>query len=135
MSGATRKLLVGGAVIVAALAFAAYQGVRSSMVYYLTTSEFAARPELRMARVRLAGRVDAGSVERSEGISRFAITDGVTLYRVHYAGPLPDLFAEGRQVLVEGRLDARGAIEASGVISTHPVEYKEKYPERNTPAP
>lgn len=105
------------------------------MVYYLTTSEFAGRPELRLARVRLAGRVDAGSVERSDGIVRFAITDGVTLYRVVFSGPLPDLFAEGRQVLVEGRLDARGVIEALQVISTHPVEYKEKYPERNTPAP
>lgn len=135
MSGATRKLLIGGAVIVSALTFAAYQGVRSSMVYYLTTTEFAARPELWMARVRLAGRVDTGSVERSEGAVRFSITDGVTLYRVRYTGPLPDLFAEGRQVLVEGRLDARGVIEAAQVISTHPVEYKEKYPDRVTPAP
>ncbi|MGQ0550387.1 MAG: cytochrome c maturation protein CcmE [Armatimonadota bacterium] len=135
MSTATRKLVVGGAVIVAALAFAAYQGVRSSMVYYLTTSEFAARPDLRAARVRLAGRVDAGSVEKSGGAVRFAITDGITLYRVVFSGPLPDLFAEGRQILVEGRLDAGGVLEASQVISTHPVEYKEKYPDRVSPAP
>jgi len=135
VSATTRKLVVGGGVIVAALAFAAYQGVRSSMVYYLTTSEFAGRPELRAARIRLAGRVDSGSVAKSDDLIRFAITDGVTLYHVRFAGPLPDLFAEGREVLVEGRLDARGVIEASQVISTHPIEYKEKYPERITPAP
>ncbi len=134
MSTATRKLVIGGSVIAAALAFAVYQGVRSSMVYYLTTSEFSGRPELRDARVRLAGRVDVGSVEKSGGVVRFAITDGITLYPVRFGGALPDLFAEGREVLVEGRLDARGVLEASQVISTHPVEYKEKYPDRAAPA-
>jgi cytochrome c-type biogenesis protein CcmE len=124
-----RKLIIGGAVIVLALAFAAYQGVRSSMVYYLTPTEFAGRPELGLARVRLAGTVEAGSVQKSEGIARFVLTDGRTSYQVRFAGPLPDLFAEGRQVLVEGRLDA-GVLQASQVISTHPVEYKEKYPDR-----
>jgi len=123
-------------VIIAALGFAAYQGVRSSMVYYLTTTEFAGRPDLRAARIRLAGRVDSGSIERADGLVRFAITDGITRYRVRFAGPLPDLFAENRQVLVEGRMDPSGEFAASQVISTHPVEYKEKYPERAvTPAP
>ena len=130
MSAATRKLIAAGAVIVAALGFAAYQGVRSSMVYYLTTTEFARRPDLRVARIRLAGRVDAGSVEKSMGVVRFSITDGITPYRVRFAGPLPDLFAEGREVLVEGRLDPQGVFQASQVISTHPAEYKEKYPDR-----
>lgn len=135
MSPATRKLIFGGAVIIVALGFAAYQGARSSMVYYLTTTEFAGRPELRAARVRLAGRVDGGSVQRAEDQVRFAITDGITRYRVRFVGPLPDLFAEDRQVLVEGRMDAAGEFDASQVISTHPVEYKEKYPDRAvTPA-
>jgi cytochrome c-type biogenesis protein CcmE len=130
VSPTRRKLIIGGAVIVLALVFAAYQGVRSSMVYYLTPSEFAGRPEVRWARIRLAGTVEAGSVQRSEGVARFVLTDGRTSYRVRFAGPLPDLFAEGRQVLVEGRVDVGGVLQASQVISTHPVEYKEKYPQR-----
>ena len=130
MNPTRRKLIIGGAVIVLALVFAAYQGVRSSMVYYLTPTEFAGRPELRWARVRLAGTVEAGSVQKSDGVARFILTDGRSSYQVRFAGPLPDLFAEGRQILVEGRLDAAGVLQASGVISTHPVEYKEKYPDR-----
>jgi len=129
VSPTRRKLIIGGAVIVLALAFAAYQGARSSMVYYLTPTEFGGRPELRLARVRLAGTVEAGSVHTSEGVARFVLTDGSTSYPVRFSGPLPGLFAEGRQVLVEGRLDA-GVLQASQVISTHPVEYKEKYPDR-----
>jgi cytochrome c-type biogenesis protein CcmE len=119
-----RKLLVGSAIVVLALGFVAYQGVRSSMVYYLTPTEFRDRPEIQHQRVRLAGRVVPGSVGRAEGTSRFEITDGITPYRVRYTGALPDLFAEGREVLVEGRLDEAGVLQASQVISTHPPEYQ-----------
>jgi cytochrome c-type biogenesis protein CcmE len=119
-----RKLLIGSAMVVVALGFVAYQGVRSSMVYYLTPTEFRDRPEIRHQKVRLAGRVVPGSVGRAEGIARFEITDGITPYRVRYAGPLPDLFAEGREVLVEGRLDDAGVLQATQVISTHPPEYQ-----------
>jgi cytochrome c-type biogenesis protein CcmE len=127
---AKRKLIVGSVVIILALGFVAYQGVRSSMVYYLTTSEFAKRPELHYNKVRMAGVVVAGSVQRAEGLAQFEITDGITPYHVRFAGPLPDLFAEGRQVLVEGRVDQQGVFQASQVISTHPPEYKEKHPDR-----
>lgn len=125
MSTTRRKLVLGSAVIVAALAMVAYQGARSSMVYYLTPTEFASRPDLRAMRVRLAARVVPGSVEKSGEIHRFAIGDGTTSYRVQFSGPLPDLFSEGREVLVEGRLDTSDALQATQVITTHPVEYKE----------
>jgi cytochrome c-type biogenesis protein CcmE len=119
-----RKLLIGSAIVVLALGFAAYQGVRSSMVYYLTPTEFRDKAELRHQKVRMAGRVVTGTVARAEGVARFEITDGITPYRVRFAGVLPDLFAEGREVLVEGRLDGDGVLVASQVISTHPQEYK-----------
>lgn len=130
MMPARRKLLVGAVIIVLGLVFAAYHGARSSMVYYVTTTEFAGRPELRAARVRIAGRVVEGSVVKSGGESQFAITDGTTGFNVRFRGPLPDLFGEGKDVLVEGRLDGDGILQASQVISTHPVEYKEKQPGR-----
>ncbi len=127
---ARRKLIAGSVVIVSSLAFVAYQGVRSSMVYYLTTTEFSKRADLRYHKVRMAGNVVPGSVEKSIGLAQFEITDGITPYHVRFAGPLPDLFAEGREVLVEGRVDPQGVLQASQVISTHPPEYKEKHPDR-----
>lgn len=119
-----RKLLIGSAVIVLALGFVAYQGVRSSMVYYLTPTEFSSKPELRYNKVRMAGKVVMGSVVKAEGHVQFEITDGITPYKVSYTGQLPDLFAQGREVLVEGRVDDAGVIQAAQVISTHPPEYK-----------
>ncbi|MDR7481756.1 MAG: cytochrome c maturation protein CcmE [Armatimonadota bacterium] len=127
---ARRKLLIAGALVVAALAAAAYQGVRSAVVYYLTPAEFARRPDLHGARVRLAGAVQPGSVAKGDGRVQFTLADGTAAYRVEFAGPLPDLFAEGRGVLVEGRLVGGGVFQATQVISTHPTEYRERYPER-----
>lgn len=124
---ATRKLLVGLAVIAAAIGIVAYNGIRSATVYYLTPTEFAARPDLAAARVRLAGTVVPASLVRTGGrVIGFRITDTTTTVDVRYDGPLPDLFAEGREVLVEGRLAGDGTFEASQVITTHPTEYKER---------
>jgi len=127
---ASSKLLVGLAVIVTAIAAVAYSGIRSAVVYYLTPTELAARPELAQATVRLAGRVVAGSVRRVEGkVTGFRLSDGTTALDVRYNGPLPDLFAERREVLVEGRMEG-ATLEATRVMTTHPTEYKEGSPGR-----
>jgi len=122
---ASRKLVVGLALIVVAIAAVAYSGIRSAAVYYLTPTEFAGRSDLRQAQVRLAGRVEAGSVRREAGrVIAFRIGDGGAVLDVRYDGPLPDLFAEGREVLVEGRLEG-DVLTATRVMTTHPTEYRE----------
>jgi cytochrome c-type biogenesis protein CcmE len=123
---ASRKLAVGLVVIAAAISAAAYAGIRSATVYYLTPTEFASRPDLQTARVRLAGVVVPGTIRRQDGrVIGFQIDDGTTRLDVAYDGPLPDLFAEDRDVLVEGRLGGP-ALRATRVITTHPTEYQER---------
>ncbi|HEY3248050.1 MAG TPA: cytochrome c maturation protein CcmE [bacterium] len=122
----SRKLAVGLAVIAVAIGVVAYNGIRSAAVYYLTPTEFARRADLAAAQVRLAGTVVPGSLIRAGGrVVGFRISDGTTAIGVRYDGPLPDLFAEGREVLVEGRV-VGGILAATQVITTHPTEYKER---------
>jgi cytochrome c-type biogenesis protein CcmE len=117
---------VGLLVIAAAITAAAYAGIRSAAVYYFTPTEFTARPQLRTARVRLAGTVVAGTVRAQGGrVAGFRIGDGTTELDVAYDGPLPDLFGEGREVLVEGRFEG-SVLRATRVITTHPTEYQER---------
>lgn len=126
VKSASRRLALGIAVLAAALGIVAYNGIRSATVYYLTPTEFAGRPDLKPAQVRLAGTVQPGSVRRVEGrVTGFTLGDGTTAFSVRYDGPLPDLFAEGREVLVEGRLASDGTLDATQVITTHPTGYKE----------
>jgi cytochrome c-type biogenesis protein CcmE len=123
---ASRKLAAGLAVIAAAITAAAYAGIRSATVYYLTPTEFASRPDLRAAQVRLAGTVVRGTIRTQDGrVVGFQIDDGTTRLDVVYDGPLPDLFAEDREVLVEGRVNG-GGLRATRVITTHPTEYQER---------
>ncbi|MEX0765692.1 MAG: cytochrome c maturation protein CcmE [bacterium] len=122
-----RRLAIGITVLAIAMGIIAYNGIRSATVYYLTPTEFTRRPDIQTARVRLAGTVSPGSVRRANGhVAGFTIGDETTSIAVRYDGPLPDLFAEGREVLVEGRLDSDGVMNATQVITTHPTGYKEK---------
>lgn len=128
---AGRKLATGLTLIAVAVAVIAYNGVRQAAVYYLTPTEFSGRSDLRQAQVRLAGTVLPGSLVTSAGhVVGFRIGDGTTAIDVRYDGPLPDLFAEGRDVLVEGRLAGDDTFRATQVITTHPTEYKEKKSDR-----
>lgn len=76
-------------------------------------------------RIRAGGCVMPGSVKRA-GDSLdldFLVTDGAAEVQVHYAGILPDLFAEGEAVVVNGRLDGDGVFQATEVLAKHDETY------------
>jgi cytochrome c-type biogenesis protein CcmE len=89
--------------------------------------------------LRLAGRVQSGSVrwdpkalqlsfvlgpfkEKAQAVS---LDTGVL---VHYQGILPDMFAEERDVIVEGRYDKGNALLAKTIMTSCPSKYE---PEQN----
>ena len=75
--------------------------------------------------IRAGGCVLPGSVERdadSLAVS-FLVTDGAAQLQVQYDGILPDLFAEGEAVVVNGRLDGDGVFQASQVLAKHDETY------------
>ena len=73
-------------------------------------------------RLRVGGLVVRNSVQRSGVDNFFVITDGTNEVKVQYAGVLPDLFAEGRGVIVRGKLKNNVFI-ASQVLAKHDEKY------------
>ena len=73
-------------------------------------------------RLRVGGLVVRNSVQRSGVDNLFVITDGTNVVKVQYAGVLPDLFAEGRGVIVRGKLKNNVFI-ASQVLAKHDEKY------------
>ena len=73
-------------------------------------------------RLRVGGLVVRNSVERSGVDNLFVITDGTNEVKVQYTGVLPDLFAEGRGVIVRGKLKNNVFI-ASQVLAKHDEKY------------
>ena len=73
-------------------------------------------------RLRVGGLVVRNSVQRSGVDNLFVITDGTNEVKVQYTGVLPDLFAEGRGVIVRGKLKNNVFI-ASQVLAKHHEKY------------
>lgn len=120
-----RKLLLGGAVIAAALGYMIYAGVSQSAVYFITPSEIQAAPVSGKS-YRLGGLVTRGSVkwEPSTLDLAFTLTDGKATVPVRHKGTAPDLFGEGRGAVVEGRWSPEGYFKASLILAKHSEEYK-----------
>ena len=73
-------------------------------------------------RLRVGGLVMRKSV-KSNGINNsFTITDGSNEVKIQFVGVLPDLFAEGRGVIVRGQLKDNVFV-ASQVLAKHDEKY------------
>jgi len=131
------RFAVAAVLIVGAVAYLMYTGVRQSAVYYLTIEEFAAKKHvLANEGIRIAGRVTPGSVSKKmtpvgEELN-FQLGDftsdghpGNDTVRVHFVGVTPDMFkAEGgSDVIVEGKF-RDGVVYAHSVLTSCPSKYE-----------
>lgn len=121
-----RKFLIGGVGITAVVGYLFITGMKDSMVYYHTPAELVSRvshdPSYHEMGVKVGGRVVAGTVAfdpRTLDLSFdvIDIVEGTTRFPVHYQGPLPDTFEEGRDVVIEGRFTSAGVFEATTVLT------------------
>jgi cytochrome c-type biogenesis protein CcmE len=75
--------------------------------------------------IRAGGCVIRGTVVRStESLDMsFGITDGIANMQVNFTGILPNLFAEGEAVVVNGKVDNAGQFNATEVLAKHDENY------------
>ena len=74
---------------------------------------------------RIGGLVKEGSVKREpDGLTTsFVVTDTARLIPAVYTGILPDLFAEGKGVVADGKLGSDGLFTANRVLAKHDENY------------
>ena len=120
------RFAAGAALVVGLVGYLMVTGMRDSMVYYYTPDELVAKVaadrSVHEVGVKVGGRVVPGSVafDQTTLDLRFTIVDiesGKATFPVHYQGPLPDTFEEGRDVVVEGRFTQAGTFEATTVLT------------------
>lgn len=114
------KLIVGGVIVSAAVAFLAFAGVRDGWVYYVPVDQFVADQSIQHSRVRLHGRVGEENFEASPATlsAKFDLLGDESKIRVNYTGVIPDLFKVDRDVVVEGRLDESSGVFKADVLLT-----------------
>jgi cytochrome c-type biogenesis protein CcmE len=117
-------IVLGIGVILATLAYLAFSGISSALVYYLTPSELLARGETAIGQsVRLGGLVKEGSVRGPATDLTFVLTDGTREVRVHSTVAPTTSFREGIGAVVEGQMTISGVFEATQVIVKHDENY------------
>ncbi len=94
---------------------------RSGIEFYKSPSQLLEVKDSSI-RLRVGGLVLRGSVENIGVNNSFVITDGNNEVEVQFVGVLPDLFAEGRGVIVRGQLKDNVFI-ASQVLAKHDEKY------------
>jgi cytochrome c-type biogenesis protein CcmE len=134
------RFLIGATLIAVAVSYLVYAGIRETSVYYMKIDEFAARKaELPPGQpVRVAGRVQHGSMEWNArtldlrfALGGFGDTDGGGTPEplpVAFNGILPDMFAEGRDVIVEGTYERDGRFVAHTILTSCPSKYEPEAP-------
>jgi cytochrome c-type biogenesis protein CcmE len=127
------RFAIGAAIIVAAVSYLVYTGIRETSVYYLTIDEFLSqRDAVANEGIRVAGRVGAESVRWNPSTLdlsfRLASFDGHDGVDVTYNGVLPDMFAEGRDVIVEGTYLPAGTLHARTLLTSCPSKYEAEVP-------
>lgn len=121
------KYLVGGAIVIAALAGLVYSGVKESAVYFYTPSELnQQKGSVAGKSLRIGGMVMDGSVkwDPQNLLLTFQLTDGQGAVLVRHKGAAPDLFKEGAGAVVEGTWSPDGYFRSSTIMAKHSEEYK-----------
>ena len=95
----------------------------SNLVFFYTPTQVAAQEAPKGKPFRIGGMVEKGSLVRQGLAVSFSVTDNVKAMTVRYEGLLPDLFKEGKGVVVQGRLLPDGQFEAREVLAKHDENY------------
>jgi cytochrome c-type biogenesis protein CcmE len=122
----TRRFVIGGLVILAALAYIVYGGLQQALVYFKMPSELRAEQKSFEGKfVRMGGMVVKGSLNKDlQNLTyRFDLTDGNSTFPVFFKGVPPDLFVEGKGAVVEGRIGSDGVFQATTIMAKHAEDY------------
>ncbi len=121
-----RMVLIGcvlvGVVVAVSFGVRAFQ---ENLSYFFSPTDVAAGKAPDGRAFRLGGMVVNDSVTREAGslTVAFTVTDFAHSIPVHYTGVLPDLFSEGKGVVVRGQLGTNGSFEAREVLAKHDENY------------
>ncbi len=123
------KAVIGIVVIGGISGYLMVQAMQSSWAYYYSVDDFSTTGSATQGQsLRLAGRVQAGSIERDlEHVTlRFTLAGAQARLPVRYQGVTPDNFAEDREVVVEGRLGTDGVFQADTLMTRCESKYQAK---------
>ena len=120
------KFILPLIVILSLISWLVFAGVKDSMVYYITVDELLEDvPDIYGQKVRVSGTVVHGSIQNELSDSlRFTIEAGEGRLDVEYDGIIPDIFTDGVEAVVEGKLSSDNVFVADLLLAKCPSKYE-----------
>ncbi|MDA9616084.1 cytochrome c maturation protein CcmE [Candidatus Pelagibacter sp.] len=103
--------------------FLVLQSLKENVVYFQSPSEIKSLIELNKKKIRVGGMVKEQSVFINSDEVNFIITDFKNEINVVYSGAVPNLFDEGKGVVVEGFLKDKNYFTATKILAKHDENY------------
>ena len=117
-------LLILSLIIVISVVFIVLKSLERNVVYFLSPSEIYNDENVSLnKKMRLGGLVKVNSLTKDQSTISFIITDLKKEIVVSFNGLAPNLFSEGKGVVVEGKLKDKKYFIADKILAKHDENY------------
>ncbi len=111
-------------ITVATIIFLIFRSLEESVVFFFSPTEIYSKPNKSLNRtIRLGGLVKEGSIKKNKTTTNFIITDLKNEINISFNGQVPNLFSEGKGVVVEGKLKDKKYFIAENILAKHDENY------------
>ena len=99
------------------------KSLEENVVYFLSPTEIRNLAEIKQEKIRIGGMVKNQSIIINSNEINFIITDLKNEINISFSGSVPNLFSEGKGVVVEGYLRDRNFLNATKILAKHDENY------------
>ena len=104
--------------------FLILKSLEENIVYFFSPTEIYDKPNISLnKKIRIGGLVKEESIKKDQTSIKFIITDLKNEIIVSYNGSVPNLFSEGKGVVVEGQLKDKKYFVADSILAKHDENY------------
>lgn len=103
--------------------FLVLKSLEENIIYFQSPTEIRNLNEIDNKKIRIGGMVKDQSILINPDKITFVITDFKNEINVSYSGSVPNLFEEGKGVVVEGFLKDRSFLIADKILAKHDANY------------
>ena len=106
------------------VAFIVLKSLEEKIIYFFSQTEIYNKENISFnKKIRIGGLVKEGSLNNNQTLINFVVTDLNNEIIVSYSGSLPNLFSEGKGVVVEGKLKDKKYFIADKILAKHDENY------------
>ena len=104
--------------------FLILKSLEENIVYFFSPTEIYDKSNISLnEKIRIGGLVKEESIKKDQTSIKFIITDLKNEIIVSYNGSVPNLFSEGKGVIVEGQLKDKKYFVADSILAKHDENY------------